>query len=37
VHQALADTRPDLDDSEVEAHFARRRAAALRKAAERKR
>ena len=37
VRQALADTRPDLDDSEVEAHFARRRAAALRKAAERKR
>ena len=32
VHQALADTAPDLDDSEVEAHFAERRAAASRKA-----
>ena len=37
VRQALADTRPSLDDSEVETHFAQRRAAALRKAAERKR
>jgi DNA-damage-inducible protein J len=37
MRQALADTRPDLDDSEVEAHFAQRRSAALRKAAERKR
>ena len=37
VRQALADTRPDLDDSEVEAHFAQRRSAALRKAAERER
>jgi DNA-damage-inducible protein J len=37
VRQALADPRPDLDDSEVEAHFAQRRSAALRKAAERKR
>src|SRR6202022_1561531 len=27
VRQALADPRPDLDDSEVEAHFARRRSA----------
>jgi DNA-damage-inducible protein J len=32
VRQALADPRPDLDDSEVDAHFAKRRAAALRKA-----
>jgi DNA-damage-inducible protein J len=37
VRQVLVDTRPDLDDSEVEAHFAQRRSAALRKAAERKR
>ena len=33
VLQALEDTRPDLADSEVEAHFAERRTAALRKAA----
>lgn len=37
VRQALADTRPDVDDSEVEAHFAQRRAAALRKAPEQER
>ena len=37
VHQALADTRPDLGDFEVEMHFAQRRAAALQKAAEQKR
>ncbi|GLR87711.1 hypothetical protein GCM10007857_44220 [Bradyrhizobium iriomotense] len=37
VRQALGDARPNLDDSEVEAHFARRRAAALRKAAEHER
>jgi DNA-damage-inducible protein J len=36
VHQALADTRPDLNDADVEAHFAQRRSAALGKAAERK-
>lgn len=35
VRQALKDTRPDLADSEVEAHFARRRTAALHKAAQR--
>jgi len=37
VREALADTRPNLDDSEVEANFAQRRAAALRKAAEHER
>lgn len=37
VREALGDTRPNLDDSEVEAHFTRRRAAALRKAAEHER
>ncbi|MGY3440827.1 DNA-damage-inducible protein J [Bradyrhizobium sp. USDA 4473] len=37
VRQALADTRPSLDDSDVEAHFEQRRAAALRKAPGRKR
>ncbi|OMI04704.1 damage-inducible protein [Bradyrhizobium brasilense] len=37
VHQALADAQPGLDDSKVEAHFAQRRAAALRKATGRKR
>lgn len=34
VRQALADRRPDIDDSEVETHFAQRRAVALRKAPE---
>ncbi|TCR64912.1 type II toxin-antitoxin system RelB/DinJ family antitoxin [Bosea sp. BK604] len=33
VRQVLDDQRPDVDDAEAEAHFARRRAAALRKAA----
>jgi DNA-damage-inducible protein J len=33
VMQALEDTRHDKSDEEVEAHFAERRAAALRKAA----
>lgn len=37
VRQALADTTPDVDNSEVEAHFARRRTAALRKATGHKR
>ena len=37
VRQALADTRPDIDDSEVEAYFAQRRTAALRKAPEQER
>ena len=37
VRQALADTRPDIDDSEAEAHFAQRCAAALRKAPEQER
>jgi DNA-damage-inducible protein J len=37
VRQALADTGPNLDDSEVEANFAQRRAAALREAAEHER
>ncbi len=37
VRQALADTRPDMNDAEVEAHFARRRAAALRKASRHER
>ncbi len=32
VREALADERPDLDDAAVEAHFAERRASALRKA-----
>jgi DNA-damage-inducible protein J len=32
VRQALEDTRADVDDVTVEAHFAERRAAALRKA-----
>lgn len=32
VMQALDDPRPDVEDAEAEAHFARRRAAALRKA-----
>jgi DNA-damage-inducible protein J len=32
VLEALNDTRPDLSDEEVEAEFANRRAAALRKA-----
>jgi DNA-damage-inducible protein J len=32
VMQALADTRPDMDQAEVEEHFLRRRAAALKKA-----
>jgi DNA-damage-inducible protein J len=31
VRGALEDTRPDLEDPTVEAHFAERRAAALRK------
>jgi DNA-damage-inducible protein J len=31
VREALDDTRPDLEDATVEAHFAERRAAALRK------
>ena len=33
VLQALEDTRPDIDDAEVEAYFAERRAAARRKSA----
>lgn len=33
VLEALTDSRPDLEDSEVEAHFAARRKAARRKAA----
>jgi DNA-damage-inducible protein J len=32
VMQALQDTRPDIDQAEVEEHFRKRRAAALRKA-----
>lgn len=32
VLEALNDTRPDVSDDEVEAHFAQRRAAARRKA-----
>ncbi|MCW2318401.1 DNA-damage-inducible protein J [Rhodoblastus acidophilus] len=32
VQQALEDTRPDVDDAEVEARFAEWRAASLRKA-----
>ncbi len=31
VQQALDDTRPDVEDAEAEAHFAKRRAAAVRK------
>lgn len=31
VLQAVEDTRPDLDDSDIETHFAKRRAAAMRK------
>ena len=31
VREALEDQRPDVDDAAVEAHFAERRAAALRK------
>jgi DNA-damage-inducible protein J len=31
VQEALDDPRPDISDARVEAHFARRRAAALRK------
>lgn len=34
VRQALADTRLNLDNSEVETHFAQRRDAAYRKAGE---
>jgi DNA-damage-inducible protein J len=34
VQQALADTRPAVPHAKVEAHFATRRASALRKAAE---
>jgi DNA-damage-inducible protein J len=37
VIEALEDTRPGIPQEEVEAHFARRRAAALRKAATAKR
>lgn len=33
VQQALDDTRPDVDDTDVEAHFVKRRSAALRKVA----
>jgi DNA-damage-inducible protein J len=36
VLQALEDTRPDVEDAEAEAHFAGRRATALRKAAANK-
>ncbi|MFC4352540.1 hypothetical protein ACFOW6_13395 [Fodinicurvata halophila] len=31
VHEALQDTRPDLSEEEVQRHFARRRADALRR------
>jgi DNA-damage-inducible protein J len=34
VREALEDTRPDISDDQVEAHFARRRATARRKADE---
>jgi DNA-damage-inducible protein J len=34
VREALDDPRPAIPDEEVEAHFAKRRAAALRKAGE---
>jgi DNA-damage-inducible protein J len=37
VLQALEDIRPDIEDADAEAHFAVRRAAALRKAAEHER
>jgi DNA-damage-inducible protein J len=33
VREALEDIRPDIEDTEADAHFAARRAAALRKAA----
>lgn len=33
VQQALDDTRPDVDDTDVEAHFVKRRGTALRKVA----
>jgi DNA-damage-inducible protein J len=36
VLQAREDTRPDVEDAEAEAHFAGRRATALRKAAANK-
>jgi DNA-damage-inducible protein J len=32
IRQALDDTRPDVDDADAEAHFKKRRAAALLKA-----
>jgi DNA-damage-inducible protein J len=35
VREALGDERPDVEDAAVEAHFAERRAAALRKAQRR--
>lgn len=35
VLEALSDTRPDVSDQEVEAHFAKRRASARLKAGER--
>ena len=35
VREALEDSRPGVPHDDVEAHFARRRAAALRKAGER--
>lgn len=35
VLEALSDTRPDVSDEEVEAHFAKRRASARLKAGER--
>lgn len=35
VREALEDKRPDIDDATVDAHFAERRAAALRKAQRR--
>lgn len=37
VREALEDTRPDVADANVEAHFAERRAAAFRKAEAQKR
>ncbi|MDA9438827.1 damage-inducible protein [Bradyrhizobium sp. CCBAU 51745] len=37
VGQALADTRLDIDDSEVKTYFAQRRTGALRKAPEQER
>lgn len=36
VLEALNDTRPDVSDDEAEAHFAKRRAAARRKAGDQK-